>query len=161
MEGAGGYISGMRIRLILPLLMAALFVTACHKSPPKQVALESAFHLIPLPLNAQALVKEGGTEAMQIVLVTPSTPDSVVAYYRRILSAEPFHLVNERTSGTSTALYAEQDGPPIWVTISPNGNEGSQVVIAGAKDANARDSSTGKLKTADSGAAVTLPVKKP
>lgn len=152
----------MRTRLVFPILTAALFVTACHKSPPKQVALNAAFHTIPLPPDAVALVKEGGTEAMQIVFVTPSTPDAVVTYYRKVLSADPFHLVNERVSGKGTALYAEQDGgPPLWVTVGPNGSEGSQVIIAGANDATTRDSSTRKLKTADSGAAVTLPVKKP
>ena len=119
---------------MLPLLAAAVAIAGCHKAPPKQVSLNAAFHLIPLPPNAQALVQEGGTEAMQFVFVTPVSPDSVLAYYRKVLSADPFHLVNEQALGKSTALYAEEDGPPIWVTISPNGSEGSQIIIAGAKD---------------------------
>lgn len=150
----------MRIHRILSLLAATAAVAGCHKSPPKQVTFESAFHTIPLPPEAQALVSEGGTEAMQMVFVTPVSPDSIVVYYRRILSADPFHLVNERARGKSTALYAEQDrGPPIWVTISPNGSEGSQVVLAGAKDSTVHDSVPGKLRTADTGARAPLPVK--
>ena len=62
---------------------------------------------------------------MQILVVSRAAPDSVVAYYRRILSADPFHLVNERSSGRTTSFYAEQDGPSIWITVGPNGNEGS------------------------------------
>jgi hypothetical protein len=152
----------MRNRLFLPPLALAVLVAGCHKSPAKQVALEAAFSTIPLPPNAQALVREGGVDAMQIVLVTPLSPDSVVAYYRKVLSAEPFHLVNERSSGKSTALYAEQEsGPPIWVTVAPNGSEGSQVVLAGAKDADHPDPNAAKLKTADSVAAATLPVRTP
>jgi hypothetical protein len=149
----------MRTRLPFSILTAALFLGACHKSPPIQVTLGAAFRTLPLPPRGQALVKEGGTEAMRIVSVTPLVPDSVLAYYRRVLSADPFHLMNERTVGKSTALYAEQDGgPPIWVTISPNGNDGSQVVLAGANDANR---TAAAVKTADSGTSAPLPVRKP
>lgn len=152
----------MRTRVFVPILALSL-LAACHKSPPKQVALNSAFHTIPLPPDAQALVSEGGSDAMQLVLVTPMMPDAVVDFYRKTLSADPFHLVNETASGKGTALYAEQDnGPPIWVTVGPNGKEGSQVVLAGAKDPNAPEADpSAKVKTADSGGAVQLPVKKP
>ena len=151
----------MRIRLTFPLLAAVLFLAACHKAPPKAVTLGAAFKTLPLPPQGQALVAEGGTEAMQIVTVTPMRPDSVLGYYRFILSTDPFHLLNERTVGKATALYAEQDnGPPIWVTISPNGTDGSQVVLAGAKDPN-QPATGGKVNTADSGVSTPLPVKKP
>jgi hypothetical protein len=152
----------MRTRHPVTLLVVAALVAGCHKSPPKEVALSSAFRTIPLPPNAQGLVQEGGADAMQMVFVTPAKPDSILAFYRRVLSADPFHLVNERTLGHATALYAEQDnGPPIWVTLTPNGNEGTQVTLAGAKDSTSRDSTGGTLTTADSGAKTPLPVKKP
>lgn len=151
----------MRNRPILALFVATALLAGCHKAP-KQVSLGAAFRILPLPPDAQALVKEGGVDAMQIVLVTPWRPDSVVAYYRKALSADPFHLVNERASGRSTALYAEQDnGPPIWVTVAPNGSEGSQVVIAGAKDADHPEVTVTSPKTADTGTAAPLPVRKP
>ncbi len=155
------YLSRMRTRLPLSILMAVLLLAACHKAPPKQVTLGAAFKTLPLPPDGQTLVTEGGAEAMQIVTVTPMRPDSVLGYYRMVLSADPFHLMNERTVGKVTALYAEQDnGPPIWVTISPNGTEGSQVILAGAKDPNQPDLD-GKVKTADSSTSTPLPVKKP
>jgi hypothetical protein len=151
----------MRIHPLVVLFAAGTLMAGCHKAAPKTVTLGGAFRTIPLPPNAQALANEGGVDAMQFLFVTPDLPDSVLAYYRRIFTADPFHLVNERTHGATTALYAEQDnGPPIWVTISANGSEGSQVTIAGAKDANYPDSA-GKLTTADSGATTSLPVKKP
>lgn len=153
----------MRTRHFFPLLAAIVLIAGCRKAAPKEVTFGAAFHTLPLPPDAQALVREGGTDAMQIVLVTPMAPDAVLEFYRATLSADPFHLVNESTTGKSTALYAEQDGgPPMWVTVGPNGSDGSQVTIAGAKDPNSKDSSgTAKVKTADSGASVRLPVKKP
>ncbi len=50
------------------------------------------------------------------------------------LSEPPFHLISETKTGKMTAFYAEQSGPSIWITVAPNGNEGSQVVIAGAME---------------------------
>ena len=146
----------------LSVLAAVVLLSACHRAGPQQVTLGEAFRYLPLPANAQALVKEGGAEAMEFIFVTPTMPDSVVAYYRRVLSADPFHLINERTVGKSVALYAEQDaGPPIWVTINPNGSEGTMVTLAGAKDKDRPDSGAGQVKTADSGRSSTLPIKKP
>jgi hypothetical protein len=149
----------MRIRPVFLVISSVALFSACHKAPPKQVTLGDAFKTLPMPPQGQALVVSGGTEAMQLVAVTPLMPDTVLAYYRGVLSADPFHLMNERTVGKVTALYAEQDnGPPIWVTIAPNGTDGSQVVLAGAKDANRP---AGKVTTADSSSSTPLPVKKP
>ena len=60
----------------------------------------------------------------------------MASYYRKVLSTDPFRLVNERTSGRTTSFYAEQDGPSIWISVSPNGSQGSMVVIAGARDSS-------------------------
>jgi hypothetical protein len=130
----------MRKRSSVVILAAALFSASCHKAP-KPVDIQAVLPNIPLPPQAQALVSQGGLDAMQFVFVSPVSPDSVVAYYRIALATGPFRLINETATGKSTAFYAEQDGPSIWVTVSPNGNDGSQVVIAGAR-MKARDSAT-------------------
>jgi len=130
----------MRIKHLLPLAVALVTASGCHKPAPKPVDLSQVLPNIPLPPNAEPLIRETGTDAMQFLIVSRASPDSVVSYYRRVLSVDPFRLINERTSGKSTAFYAEQDGPSIWITVRPNGSEGSEVVIAGARD-------TSKAKT--------------
>ena len=115
-------------------LAAVALLAGCHKEKPKEATLSQVLPNIPLPPDPEPLVKEIGTNAMQFLIASKIKPDSVVAYYRQILSADPFRLINERTSGKTTSFYAEQDGPSIWITVSPNGTEGSLVVIAGAKD---------------------------
>lgn len=117
------------------LLIAAIAtLTGCHKAAPKAAAMSSVLPLVPLPPGGQPLASQGGTDAMQIVVVSPVSPDSVANYYRDILSRDPFRLINERTTQHTTIFYAEQNGPSIWITVEPNGHDGSQVIIAGAKD---------------------------
>ncbi len=119
----------MRTRQILA---AILLLAACHKSAPKPPDIGAVLPNLPLPPQGQPLIREGGAEAMQFLFVTPVVPDSIVAYYRNALSTGGFRLINESKMGKSTAFYAEQDGPSIWVTVGPNGSDGSQVIIAGA-----------------------------
>ena len=119
----------MRTRQILA---AILLHAACSKAAPKPPDIGTVLPNLPLPPEGQPLVREGGAEAMQFLFVSPVLPDSIVAYYRTVLSTGAFRLINESKMGKSTAFYAEQDGPSIWVTVSPNGSDGSQVIIAGA-----------------------------
>ena len=100
---------------------------------------------------------------MQFLFVSPESPDSVAAYYRTMLSTGAFHLVNEQTVGHSTALYAEQDGPSIWVTVAPNGKDGSQITIAGATDSASRSAMKARIPAApaDTTTRATLPTGKP
>jgi hypothetical protein len=126
----------MRIHHLTFALAATVALVGCHKPKPKEVNLSQVLPNIPLPPDPEPLVKETGTNAMRVLIVSRVAPDSVVAYYRKILSAEPFRLVNERSSGRTTSFYAEQDGPSIWITVSPNGTQGSMVIIAGASDSS-------------------------
>jgi hypothetical protein len=160
-SGPVGYFSAMptfRHFCGLALLVA---LAACHKEKPQPVDVGAVLPNIPLPPEAQGLTRDGGTEALQFLFVSPASPDSVVHYYRTALSTGVFRLINERTVGKTTEFYAEQDGPSIWVTVSPNGNEGSQVLIAGATDSASKVTLKGRAKLADSGTAAPLPVKKP
>ena len=111
---------------------------------PPRLEIGAVLPNLPLPPQGQPLVREGGADAMQFLFVSPVSPDSIVDYYRNALSTGVFRLINESKTGKSTAFYAEQDGPSIWVTVSPNGSEGSQVIIAGASPTD----STAKKKAA-------------
>lgn len=127
----------MRIRqLILPGLLAVI-VAGCHRQAAKPVSLVEVLPNIPLPPDPDPLVRQDGADAVQFVILSRDTPDSVESYYRGVLAADPFRLINERHSGNTTEFYAEQNGPSIWITVSPNGSSGSQVLIAGARDSAA------------------------
>jgi hypothetical protein len=152
----------MQIRSRFCLLAVTLLLAGCHKKAPKTVSLGDVLPNFPLPPQGQALAREGGPDAMQFIFVSPVPPDSIVAYYTTVLSTGAFHLINEQKSGKATALYAEQDGPSIWVTVAPNGSDGSQITIAGATDAASKAAMKARQPTpADSGAALPLPSGKP
>jgi len=151
----------MRTRLPLAILAAALIFAGCHSGQPKAPEIGAVLPNLPLPPGGQPLVREGGADAMQFVFVSPLPPDSIDAFYRGALSSGTFRLINEQVTGKSTAFYAEQDGPSIWVTVSPNGGDGSQIVIAGAKDAEGRMLKAPPAKSPDSGVSAPLPVRKP
>ena len=131
------YLPRMRIRFAACLL-GLVSLAACHRSPPKEPTLGQVLPNIPLPPHAQPLAREGGVDAIQFVIVSSDPPDSIAKYYRNLLSRDPFHLVNERSRGGNTQFYAEQNGPSLWITVSPNGNAGSQITIAGASDTTAK-----------------------
>jgi hypothetical protein len=126
----------MRTHHLTVALAATVLLAGCHKPKPKEIKLSQVLPNIPLPPDPEPLVKETGTNAMRVLIVSRVAPDSVAAYYRNVLSADPFRLINERSSGRTTSFYAEQDGPSIWITVSPNGDQGSMVTIAGASDSS-------------------------
>ena len=126
----------MRLHRMLLLLAAGTVLAGCHKPKPKELVIAQVLPNIPLPPEPEPLIRQSGTNAMQFLIVSRVSPDSVINYYRGVLSRDPFRLLNERTSGKTTSFYAEQDGPSIWITVSPNGSAGSMVVIAGARDSS-------------------------
>lgn len=127
----------MRTQLVVALVLPALLLAGCksekaQEAAPPPPALSQVLPNLPFPPDAQPLTTVSGADATQITLLSPHPPDSVAAYYRKLLGDPPFRLVNETTTGGVVSFFANQDGPPIWVTVQPDGKVGAKVVIAGA-----------------------------
>lgn len=78
--------------------------------------------------------RAGSADALQLTLFSPTKADAVTDYYRNQLTMGKWRLVGDvkRPDG-SVALYAEQDGPPLWVRIWPTSDSaGTMVELAGA-----------------------------
>jgi hypothetical protein len=109
---------------------------ACGSEPrnPTPPRLDEAFSHLPLPPNPELVSQTGGADALQITLRSTADVGSVITYYRHVLSSEPWRLVSDiRNRDGSTALYAEQDGPPLWVRIwQPKDRPGTLVQLTGA-----------------------------
>lgn len=120
---------------LIALLSAAVLVSGCRKKeapPPPPPPLARVMPHIPLPPDGQTLTRESGTDATQLVVVSPHPVDSVLTYYRGLLAAAPYRLINESRTAEGTTFYAEVGGPSLWITVMKNGDAGSQIVIAGA-----------------------------
>ena len=118
-----------------PLVLATLLLLAACSKPPKEPALGEAIPNLPVPPSAAVVSREGGEDAIKIRFRSTDTPEKVAAYYRELLSNPPWRLVSDtRQQDGGVALYAEQDGPPLWVTIrKADGSEGTYVDLAGAR----------------------------
>ena len=89
---------------------------------------------LPLPPMASVVSRAGSEDALQITFRSSLSPDSMANYYRAVLTSGVWSLVGDtRTADGSVALYAERNGPPLWVTIRKDStSSGSILSIGGA-----------------------------
>jgi hypothetical protein len=117
------------------VLFALLLAAACSEPKKQEANVFDVMPTIPLPPASQVIGREGGEEAVKIRFRSSMDADSVASYYRRILAGRPWRLVSDVKAADGTiTLYAEQDGPSLWVSIRrASGSAGSFVDLAGAK----------------------------
>jgi hypothetical protein len=118
------------------LSLAALVFAACGSEPraPKPPEFNEAFSRLPLPPKPEFVSRAGGADALQITVRTPVDMVKVADYYRALLTQGEWRLVSDiKNADGSTALYAEQNGPPLWVRIWKSGDgPGTMVQLTGA-----------------------------
>jgi hypothetical protein len=120
------------------LLTAALLVTACGDKPapdPEEAppSIAEVFPNLPLPPDGQILSREGTGQAMQMIFSSPQAGDTIANYYRKVLSAPPYELINESTNDGVVSFFVEQNGPSMWVVVQGLEAGGSLVTVAGAR----------------------------
>jgi hypothetical protein len=114
--------------------MAVLALVGCKDKEPQTPDVAQVFPRLPLPPHASVVSKSGGSDAIQITLMSPAKAKDVERYYRAALSEDGWRLVNDmRDQDGSVVLLAEQDGPPLWVRIrSTDDSMATMVELAGA-----------------------------
>jgi hypothetical protein len=118
----------------LILVCALLLGCGSEPPPPKPPDAFAVFPNLPIPPEARVVARAGSADALQLTLFSPTKADAVTGYYRSQLSAGKWRLVGDtKRSDGSVALYAEQDGPPLWVRIWPTSDSaGTMVELSGA-----------------------------
>jgi hypothetical protein len=131
-------------RVWLSIAAAALLACESEPPPPKPPAFGEAFSHLPLPPNPEIISRTGSSDALQLTVFSPTETAWVTDYYRSALTKGNWRLVSDTKSPDgSTALYAEHDGPPLWVRIwKPTDRSGTMVQLTGA--VVARDSTRAK-----------------
>src|ERR1700694_567617 len=111
-------------------------VLACgsESRAPKPPELADALPNLALPPEAKLISRAGSADALQLTLQTPADVEVILNYYRSVLSTGNWRLVSDiKNPDGSVALYAEQNGPPMWVRIwKPKGQAGTMVQLTGA-----------------------------
>ncbi len=107
---------------------------ADQPEPPKPPTAAVALPNLPLPPNAEFVARSGGSDALQLTLRSPVPAEKVADYYRAVLRRGRWRLVaDSKDAEGSVVLYAEQDGPPLWVRVSPaDHGSGSVIQLTGA-----------------------------
>jgi hypothetical protein len=139
--------------LNLILCSAGLLFAACQSEPPakKEPRVAQAFPTLPLPPSPELVSRSGSEDALQITVRTPTDVAEVTEYYRTVLSQGKWRLVSDAKSADGSAvLYAEQQGPPLWVRIWKAGDgSGTMVQLTGA--VASKDSLSKKPQTTPKG----------
>ena len=115
-------------------LVLAAALAACGDKPPKSATMSQALPHLPLPPQAMFVGRSGGPDAVQITLRTPNKPDAVADYYRGVFKTGNWKLVNDaKDADGATVLFAQQNGPPLWVRIrAEEGGPGTVLELSGA-----------------------------
>ena len=111
-----------------------LLACGSESPPPKLPDAFAVFPNLPLPPGAELISRAGGADALQITMFSPAPADGVTQYYRDVLSKGKWRLIGDtKKPDGSVVLYAEQDGPPMWVRIWPTTDKaGTMIELAGA-----------------------------
>ena len=132
----------MRIlRSITILALSATLLAGCRDKAPEPPPLSEVMPGLPLPPLASVVSRAGSEDALQITFRSSLPPDSMAAYYRRVLTSGVWSLVGDtRTADGSIALYAERDGPPLWVTIRKDSTSSGTIMSLGGAVVQPADS---------------------
>lgn len=112
------------------LALAACKPEVREKTPELSEALPG----IPIPPASQIMGRAGSSDALQLSFRSEWTEADLLVYYRQLFTRAPWKLVSDvRDRDGAAVLYAERDGPPIWVRIhKAAGTTGVAVEVSGA-----------------------------
>jgi hypothetical protein len=123
------------LRYVFSLFCVLLPACGSDTAPPtKSPSTFTVFPNLPLPPGARFVSRSGSSDALQITMFSPNEAAQVVEYYRDVLSKGKWRLISDQKKPDGTIiLYAEQDGPPIWISVWPTTDSaGTMVQLAGA-----------------------------
>jgi hypothetical protein len=124
------------------LVLASLAACGDRKPEPETLpALGAVLPNLVLPARAAVVSRSGSADALSIVLRAPEPPDSVARFYRSVLNPPLWRLVSDgKDQDGAHVLYAEQDGPPLWIRIwADTATNGTFVRLTGALQKLQRD----------------------
>jgi hypothetical protein len=129
-------------RIWLSIAAAVLISCESEPPPPKTPAFGKAFSHLPLPPKPEVVSRTGSADALQLTVYSPTQIEWITDYYRSALTKGDWRLVSDtKARDGSIALYAEHNGPPLWVRIwKAKDRPGTMIQLTGA--VVAQDSTT-------------------
>ena len=124
----------LRRLLLASLVLAGATLAGCGGDAPESPRIQDVLPNMPLPPNAALVTREGGEDALQFTFQSSDSASTVAQYYRLSLPNSGWNLISDQMSREGEiSIYAERNGPPIWIAIRPDSTTGGSIVrIAGA-----------------------------
>ena len=124
----------MKTPLLFVVASLALIAACVAKDDThKPVRTPPVLAGVPIPDVARVVDTAGTADAARVVLTIAWPLDSVAAFYRRELPKAGFRIVGDLADSTRIDLYAQREGPPLWVQVRPaRQGSGSEFTIIGA-----------------------------
>ena len=104
---------------VLLALPVALALAGCVAGGERSAAgpPEKLFRGVPFPQEAHVVDTATTAEAVRAVLSVDAPPQVVLAFYRRELPKAGFRIIGDVGDTVEADLYAQRDGPPLWVQV--------------------------------------------
>ncbi len=125
------------------LSVAAVLAGCIAKDAARTAAPPPLFRGVPIPREAHVVDTATTPEAIRATLVVGAPPQLVLAFYRRTLPQVGFRIMSDVGDSVSADLYAQRDGPPLWVQVRPGAQPGTArftLIAAVGGNAPRRDS---------------------
>lgn len=131
----------------IALVLGLVLVAACTggDSPRQAPAKPTPPVLAGVPVfpGSQVIDTASTGDAARATVLIPAPPDTVAAFYRYGLAQGGWRIVGDRPDSGGVDLFAERDGPPLWVMIRPGREIGTTVAsLIGAVGGTAARSDT-------------------
>ncbi len=120
-------------RSLVALLGLALVACSVKEDARKTAPPPPVLAGVPFPAFARLTDTTRTADALRAQFLVGIPVDSLAAYYRRELPKAGFRIVGDVTDGPRVDMYAQRDGPPLWVQMQPTRDSGiTQFTIIGA-----------------------------
>ena len=115
-------------------LVVVTLVACTDEKAVETPEFSRVFPNLPIPPNASVVSRSGGSDALQLTLMSQNKAQEIEAYYRTVLTRNGWRLVNDqRDRDGGVALLAELKGQPLWVNIKSTEDSVATIVrLAGA-----------------------------
>jgi hypothetical protein len=122
-------------RPTLPILLAALAVTACDRpaTVSRPTIARSLKGVLVYP-RSTLVEMASGDSAGQLTLASPDAPDTVAKWFRVTLDLNHWVLQSDaKQSDGSILMYAERNAQPLWINLQrASGAPGTSYTVTGA-----------------------------
>ena len=124
-------------RAFILCVLAAVSLVACerrHEAESRALAARVLQGVLVYPGSSMTSIA-AGTDAAQVQLSSPASPDAVATWYRQTLRLNGWELKSDGAlPDGGITIYAEQGRRPLWITLHANsGGPGTTYNLIGAQ----------------------------